>query len=49
MDTSIVYRVMKYGEEDRVFVFVSRVFSEFVAPQYSQEGIGEFMKYIQPD
>ena len=40
---------MELGEQNQVFVFVSKVFGEFVAPTYSQEGIEEFMKYIQPD
>jgi GNAT superfamily N-acetyltransferase len=49
MDKPIVYRDMKRGEEGLVFTFVSGVFNEFVAPQYSQEGVEEFMKYIQPE
>ncbi len=40
---------MKRGEEGLVFAFVSGVFNEFVAPEYSHEGIEEFMEYIQPD
>ena len=40
---------MRQGEEGLIFRFVSRVFNEFVAPEFSQEGIDEFMKYIQPD
>lgn len=48
MDRPIVYREMERGEEAHVFAFVSGVFNEFVAPEYSQEGVEEFMKYIQP-
>ena len=49
MDIPIVYRELRQGEEELIFRFVSRVFNQFVAPEYSQEGIIEFMKYIQPD
>lgn len=49
MDGPIVYKEMKRGEEGLVFAFVSGVFNEFIAPEYSQEGVEEFMKYIQPD
>lgn len=48
MDLSIVYRKMRQGEEGAIFRFVARVFNEFVAPEFSKEGISEFMKYIQP-
>jgi hypothetical protein len=40
---------MKQGEEEQVFTFIKGVFNQFVAPEFSQEGIEEFMKYIQPD
>ena len=49
MDIPIEYRKMRQGEESLIFRFVSRVFNEFVAPEFSQEGIDEFMKYIRPD
>ena len=39
---------MQEGEEKDVCVFVLPVFNEFVAPQYSEEGIKEFLKYLEP-
>lgn len=49
MDASIEIRPMKHGHEKPVFKFITRVFNQFVAPEFSQEGIKEFLKYIQPD
>jgi GNAT superfamily N-acetyltransferase len=49
MDIPIIYRRMKKGDEEQVFTFIKGVFNQFVAPEFSQEGIEEFMKYIQPD
>lgn len=49
MDLQIEYSRMKQGDESQVFNFISGVFNQFVAPEFSQEGIDEFMKYIQPD
>jgi GNAT superfamily N-acetyltransferase len=43
--TPISYRIMKLGEETAVAHLVLRVFSEFIAPLYSQEGIEEFRKF----
>ena len=42
-------RRMKHGEEGIVCRLVVEVFSEFVAPLYSQEGVSEFLRYIDPD
>jgi GNAT superfamily N-acetyltransferase len=42
------YELMKPGEEFLVSVFVWQVFEEFEAPEYSQEGIDEFLSYIAP-
>jgi predicted GNAT family N-acyltransferase len=39
---------MQEGEEEEVCAFVLPVFNEFVAPQYSEEGIEEFLKYLEP-
>jgi GNAT superfamily N-acetyltransferase len=41
----ISYRTMKHGEETAVVDLVLRVFDEFIAPQYSQQGIAEFKKF----
>jgi GNAT superfamily N-acetyltransferase len=49
MDIPIEYRTMKNGDESQVFTFIEGVFNKFVAPEFSKEGIEEFMKYIQPD
>jgi predicted GNAT family N-acyltransferase len=40
-----VYEIMKSGEEKQVIDLVLSVFDEFVAPEYSNEGIIEFRKY----
>ena len=40
---------MKPGDEDPVYSFISGVFNQLVAPEFSQEGIDEFMTYIQPE
>ncbi len=40
---------MRPGEESEVCDLVKRVFDEFIAPYYSQEGIDEFFRYAQPD
>jgi ribosomal protein S18 acetylase RimI-like enzyme len=40
---------MQPGEETRVWELVSRVFDEFVAPDFPREGVEEFLKFIQPD
>ena len=42
---NLIYRAMKPGEENEVCSLVTRVFKSFVAPQYSQEGIDEFLRY----
>jgi GNAT superfamily N-acetyltransferase len=44
----IQYRLMQAGEEKEICAFVKRVFHEFVAHQYSNQGIQEFLKYIEP-
>ena len=45
----IVYRAMRPEEENEVCSLVTRVFNSFVAPQYSQEGIEEFLKFADPN
>lgn len=49
MDTPIEYRPIKQGDASQVFTFITEVFNQFVAPGFSQEGIEEFLRYIQPD
>jgi GNAT superfamily N-acetyltransferase len=49
MTTSqINYKRMQKGDENTVSDLIYRVFMEFVAPEYSTEGIREFNKYIEP-
>ena len=48
MDTDIRYRFMKKGEEEKVCSLVEKVFNEFVAPDYGEEGITEFFKFANP-
>lgn len=43
------YRLMKPGEEGDVCNLIVRVFNEFVAPVYSQEGIRTFLTMITPE
>ncbi len=48
MEDTIIYRPMNPNEVNDVNRLVTRVFNEFVAPEYSLEGIQEFQRYIQP-
>ncbi len=41
--------LMKHGEESIACRLAVEVFNEFVAPHYSQEGVSEFLRYIDPD
>lgn len=43
------YRQMQPGEETQAIELVSRVFYEFVAPLYSDEGVTEFMKFADAE
>lgn len=45
----ITFRPMKPGEEACVVDLILRVFTKFVAHQFSQEGIAEFKKFIRSD
>jgi len=49
MEASLYYRLMKSGEESAVCALVTRVFNEFVAPDYSDDGVEEFLKYVEPN
>jgi GNAT superfamily N-acetyltransferase len=48
MNSPLVYRLMRPGEEADVTDLVMRVFDEFVAPQFSVEGRREFQSYADP-
>jgi GNAT superfamily N-acetyltransferase len=44
----VVYRFLRPGEEAAVCELVERVFDEFVAPDFGEEGIAEFLRYAEP-
>ena len=45
-NTVISFRETIHGEETDVVVLVLNVFSEFVAPHFSEDGIFEFKKFV---
>ena len=49
MEQCILYRAIKHGEEIEVFNMIRKTFNEFISPNYTDEGIDEFMKYIDPN
>jgi GNAT superfamily N-acetyltransferase len=49
MKSAISYREIHYGEEAEACLLVMGCFHEFVAPGYSQEGIAEFARYVDPE
>jgi GNAT superfamily N-acetyltransferase len=49
METTIHYRAMQPGEESTVCEMIAHVFYAFVAPEYTEPGIQEFLKYVQPE
>ena len=49
MEKTVQYRFMQPSEETEVCNLVISVFKEFIAHQYSHEGIREFLKYVQPE
>jgi hypothetical protein len=46
MEETVQYRFMEPSEETGVCNLVIRVFKEFIAHQYSHEGVHEFLKYV---
>lgn len=48
MNDSTIYRLMEPGEEKDICALVERVFIRFIAPYYSEEGVNEFLTYVQP-
>jgi len=46
---SISYQWMQTGEEAAVCTLVQAVFDRLVAPQFSQQGVDEFRKYVRPE
>jgi GNAT superfamily N-acetyltransferase len=43
------YRFIEPGEEPTVYALIERVFDEFVAPGYSEEGRLTFLNYANPE
>lgn len=48
MQKDITYREIRKGEEEEICRLVMDCFAEFVAPGYSEEGVTEFSKYVNP-
>ncbi len=44
----IIYRKMYTGEEEKVSEMVIESFNEFIAPDFSEEGIHEFLGFVEP-
>jgi ribosomal protein S18 acetylase RimI-like enzyme len=49
MEREITYREIRTGEEEQACRLVMDCFNEFVAPGYSDEGVAEFSKYVNPE
>src|SRR3989339_704943 len=46
MESAITYREIREGEVNKVCLLVEDCFNQFVAPDYTQDGINEFFKYL---
>jgi len=49
MNRKYTYHLLRPGEEEDVYNLVLRVFHRFVAPTYTEDGIGTFLKMMSPD
>lgn len=49
MITPITHRLMEHGDEAAICELIVEVFNEFEAPEYPQEGVDEFLRYIKPN
>jgi ribosomal protein S18 acetylase RimI-like enzyme len=49
MNKEVVIRKIRKGEETKACQLVIECFNEFVAPDYGEEGVNEFLKYVNPD
>ena len=45
---TIMYRFMEPGEEVETMHLVERVFNQFVAPEFVEEGVQEFFRFAHP-
>ena len=48
MPGTLIVRRIRPGEEGEVCRLVERVFVQFVAPEFPQEGIDEFLRFAHP-
>ena len=48
IDSTIRYRLLAAEDIPSVCELVERVFDRFIAPEYSNEGIREFQRYLKP-
>ena len=48
MNETLTYRILSAKDTPAVSELVARVFDEFIAPEYSSEGVQEFYRCIQP-
>lgn len=48
MSTLFKIRPLRSGEEAPICNLVARTFNEFIAPEFSEEGVEEFFKYANP-
>ena len=46
--SQVVIRNIKTGEEQQVCNLIELVFEEFIAPLYEEDGVEEFLRYIDP-
>mgnify|MGYP002031175813 CR=1 FL=1 len=49
VEEKIEYRQMFVGESEQVSALALSSFNEFIAPEYSEEGIREFHKYVDAE
>jgi predicted N-acetyltransferase YhbS len=49
MKRKYTYHLLRPGEEEDVYNLVLRVFHRFVAPTYTEDGIGTFLNMMSPD
>jgi GNAT superfamily N-acetyltransferase len=49
MDIMASIREIHSGEEEEACRLIRKSFDEFIAPGYSNEGVNEFLKYVNPD
>ncbi len=49
MSDAISYRIMEPAEAASVSRLVRASFDEFIGPEYTQQGVGEFYQYVEPE